>query len=99
MNKHFEDARYYLGRATEHAKEGIKEELDPLEERFRELTGREEEPQPTRLEQVQDDLKTLEERAEGETKKAIHSARERISKYRSDEAPTAEEAAGEGSAE
>jgi molecular chaperone GrpE (heat shock protein) len=93
MNKHFEDARYYLGRATEHAKEGLKEELEPLEDRFRELTGREEEPEPSRLERVQADLKALEGRAEGETKKAIHSARERISTYRSDEQPVEERSA------
>jgi len=31
MSKHFEDARYYLGRAAEHAKAGVKEELEPVE--------------------------------------------------------------------
>ena len=82
MNKHFEDARYYLGRASEHAKEGILEELEPVEERFRELTGREEEPEPSRLEKIQTELKELEERTEGETKKAIADARDRIQKYR-----------------
>jgi hypothetical protein len=86
MNKHFEDARYYLGRATEHAKEGLKEELTPVEERFRELTGREEEeePEPKRLDKIQSDLQELEGRAEGEAKKAIRSARDRIGKYRSE---------------
>ena len=82
MNKHFEDARYYLGRASEHAKEGILEELEPVEKRFRDLTGREEEPAPSRLEKIQAELKELEERAEGETKKAIADARSRIQKYR-----------------
>ncbi|WP_248896331.1 DUF7553 family protein [Haloplanus halobius] len=86
MNKHFEDARYYLSRATEHAKEGVLEELDPLEERFRELTGNEdeEEPEPSRLQKLQDDLAELEERAEGEAKTAIQDARERIRRYRGD---------------
>ncbi|PSQ39186.1 hypothetical protein BRD13_03950 [Halobacteriales archaeon SW_5_70_135] len=31
MNKHFEDARYYLKRAGEHAKLGLREELEPVE--------------------------------------------------------------------
>ncbi|WP_251328271.1 DUF7553 family protein [Haloplanus pelagicus] len=85
MNKHFEDALYYMGRAGEHAKEGVMEELDPLEERFRELTGKEEEPEPSRLETLEDDLRTLEARAEGEAKTAIADARERIDRYRSSE--------------
>ncbi|MFB6103412.1 MAG: hypothetical protein ABEJ73_12730 [Haloplanus sp.] len=84
MNKHFEDAIYYIGRAGEHAKEGVLEELDPLEERFRELTGKEAEPEPSRLENLQDDLKKLETRAEGEAKTAIADARERIRRYRDD---------------
>ena len=85
MNKHFEDARYYLGRASEHAKEGVVEELQPVEERFRKLTGNEEEPEPSRLEKVQQELKELESRAEGESKKAIADARTRIRKYRNGE--------------
>jgi hypothetical protein len=82
MNKHFEDARYYLGRAAEHAAEGLREELAPVEERFRKLTGNESEPEPSRLDRIQDELKTLEERASGESKKAISNARERIQQYR-----------------
>jgi len=85
MNKHFEDARYYLSRAGEHAKEGALEELEPLEERFRNITGREEEPEPSRLDKLQSDLKELEERAEGEAQTAIANARERIRRYRSDD--------------
>lgn len=86
MNKHFEDARYYIGRATEHAKEGIKEELEPVEERFRDLTGGEEEPEPGRLDRVQQELEELEERAEGEAKEAVGNARERIRRYRNRDA-------------
>jgi hypothetical protein len=82
MNNHFEDALYYIGRAGEHAKEGVLEELDPIEARFRELTGREEEPEPSRLEQLQEELQELERRAEGEAKTAIADARERIRRYR-----------------
>jgi hypothetical protein len=82
MNKHFEDARYYLGRASEHAKEGVLEELGPIEQRFKQLTGEEEEPEPSRIEKVQQELKELESRAEGDAKQAIRDARERIRKYR-----------------
>ena len=33
MNKHFEDAKYYLKRGGETARAGISEELEPLKER------------------------------------------------------------------
>ncbi|RLM63835.1 hypothetical protein DVK05_13055 [Halorubrum sp. Atlit-8R] len=84
MSKHFEDARYYLGRAAEHAKAGVKEELAPVEERVKELVGREddEEPEPSRLDKLQADLKELEERAEGEARDAVASARKRVAEYR-----------------
>ncbi len=92
MSKHFEDARYYLGRAAEHAKAGIKEELEPLQERVSKLVGDEpeEEPEPSRLDKLQADLKELEERAEGEAREAVTSARERVEAYRSrkDEKPS-----------
>jgi hypothetical protein len=58
MSKHFEDARYYLGRAAEHAKAGVKEELEPVEERVKGLVGIEEaEPEPSRLDRLHADLK------------------------------------------
>jgi hypothetical protein len=86
MNKHFEDTLYYLGRAGEHAKEGVMEEIGPLEARVRELTGAEadDEPESSRLQKLQDDLKELEARAEGEAKTAVSDARERLRRYRSD---------------
>lgn len=86
MNKHFEDTRYYLGRAMETATKGIREELAPVEERFRELTGREGSPEPSRLDTIREDLKELEERAEGEAKQAIADARERLQEYRAQRA-------------
>lgn len=87
MSKHFEDARYYLGRAVDHAKAGMKEELEGVEAKVRELTGREaeEEPEPSRLEALQAELKDLEERAEGEAKEAIESARAKIQAFRDDD--------------
>jgi len=92
MSKHFEDARYYLGRAAEHAKAGVKEELEPVEARVKDLVGRgkDEEPEPSRLDKLQVDLKELEGRAEGEAREAVASARERIAEYRGRETVTAE---------
>mgnify|MGYP006955942140 FL=1 len=87
MSKHFEDARYYLGRAAEHAKAGVKEELEPVEKRVKALVGaEEEEPEPSRLDRIQADLKQLEERAEGEAREAIASARARMKEYRGHDA-------------
>jgi hypothetical protein len=86
MNKHFEDARYYLKRAGETASKGVREELEPVEARFRDLTGRNEpEPEPSRLEAVKADLQALQERAEGEAEQAIAEAREKIGAYRGKE--------------
>ncbi len=82
MNRHFEDARYYLKRAGEHATEGLRMELAPVEERLRDLTGTEQEPDPSRLDRLRDELTALEARAEGEAKRAIADARERIGDYR-----------------
>lgn len=55
MNKHFSDARYYLGRAASHLKQGLSEELEPVVRRVRDRLGIEaEEPaEPeTRAERV-----------------------------------------------
>lgn len=82
MNKYFEDTRYHLKRAGETAKKGVKEELEPIEDRFRDLTGREEDPAPSRLDKIRDELEDLEERAEGEAREAIADARSRIREYR-----------------
>jgi len=92
MNKHFEDATYYLKRAGEHAKLGLKEELEPVEERVQELVGEEPDPEPSRVESVREELAELEERAEGQTKEAITDARERITAYRGGEPETEAEA-------
>jgi hypothetical protein len=85
MNKHFEDAKYYLKRAGETAKAGVSEELEPLRERVNELIDREEEePEPGRFDEVRQDLKELQAKAEGETREAIADARQRIDSYRGD---------------
>ena len=82
MNKHFEDARYYLSRAVQNAKRGVKTELEPVERRFREMTGREEEPEPSRIDTVREELGEIQEKAQGETKEAIGNARRRLKEYR-----------------
>lgn len=85
VNKHFEDARYYMKRAGETAKAGVSEEVGKVEERFRDLTGRDEEPEPGRLDEIKADLLELQERAEGEAREAIEDARGRIDAYRAEE--------------
>lgn len=80
MNKHFEDARYYLSRAGEHAAAGVKEELEPVVDRVNELRGVE--PEPSRVEKLQSDLREIEQRAEGEARERIVEARETVAAYR-----------------
>ena len=82
MNRHFEDTRYYVKRAGETAKRGLSEELEPVEQRVKKLAGKEDEPEPTRLEELRADLKGLQDRAEGEAKEAIGNARERLQTVR-----------------
>ncbi len=82
MNKHFEDARYYLKRAGETAKKGIEEELEPVEEQVRKLAGKDEEPEPGRLEEIRAELEDIQGRAEGEAKEAIGDASEKLRSLR-----------------
>lgn len=82
MNKHFEDTRHHLKRATQTATRGVREELEPIEDRVRELTGREKEPEPSRFETVRQELKEVQQKAEGEAKEAIGEARARLREYR-----------------
>ena len=48
MNRHFQDTRYYLGRAVTTAKKGLTTELEPVVRRVRQRIGREPEPEPGR---------------------------------------------------
>jgi len=84
MNRHFEDTKYYLKRAAETAKQGVEEEIEPLQERVQGLVGDEEEPEPEpgRVEQLRADLTELQERAEGDAKEAIGEARDRLDRFR-----------------
>jgi hypothetical protein len=86
MNKHFEDTQYYLKRAGSEAKRGIKEELEPVQERVERLAGKEEEPEAGRLDSIKADLKEIQGRAEGEAKEAIGEARERVEAMRQNRA-------------
>jgi hypothetical protein len=87
MNNHFEDARHHLKRAGETAKAGVSEELEPLREKAQNLMNREEdEPEPGRFEELKQELKELQEKAEGETREAIGNAREKLDTYRSQRA-------------
>jgi len=86
MNRHFEDTKYYVKRAGKTAKQGVSEELGPIQERLQAFTSGEEEPEPTRVEQVREDLATLGERAEGEAKEALETAREKLGRVREEPA-------------
>lgn len=82
MNKHFEDTRYYLKRASEHAKEGIVEELEPVEEKARELTGREKEPEPGRVEKLRAKLSEAKRRVEREVQATSAAAEAKLRSMR-----------------
>lgn len=82
MNKHFEDTKYYLKRAGKTAKMGVVEELEPVQERVQELVGEEEEPEPSRVDRIREDLKDIQTRAEGEAKEAIGEARKKLDSVR-----------------
>ena len=90
MNKHFEDSRYYLRRAARTAAKGLNEEIEAVEARLRELTGRETEPEPGRVEEIRAELERLQERAEGEAREAIGKARERLARDRTSSEETGE---------
>jgi hypothetical protein len=77
MNKHFEDAWYYLGRAFDHLRIGLEEELAPLESAMRERFGWEDEDdEQTRLDRFRSEIRKVEER------EPVRTARERIEGYR-----------------
>ncbi|MFC7140111.1 hypothetical protein ACFQMA_09730 [Halosimplex aquaticum] len=75
MNRHFEDTLYYLKRAVETAKKGVTEEVAPAEEKVRELTGREKEPEPGRIEAVRT-------KVAGEARSVVDEVRSTVGSYR-----------------
>jgi hypothetical protein len=78
MNRHFEDERYYLKRAAETARAGVAAELAPVGQRLRRRFGREEEPEPSRLERLRADGRTVVADAEHEAKSAVAGVRSRL---------------------
>jgi hypothetical protein len=84
MNKHFQDAWYYLRRAGSHLGAGLREELEPVERRVRRAVGREreEEPEPTGRERIETELRKAPRRVEKGGKKAVRRAQTRITRYR-----------------
>jgi prefoldin subunit 5 len=86
MNKHFEDSRYYLRRAAETAAKGLSEEIEAVEARIRDLTGREAEAESARMDEIRAELERLQERAEGEAREAIGKARERLGRAETEKA-------------
>jgi hypothetical protein len=80
MNRHFEDARYYLGRTVESPAKGAYYELRPFVGRAKEAVG--EEPEPEGFDAVKADVETMRDRAADEVSSKVDSARERIAAYR-----------------
>lgn len=80
MNKHFDDSRYYLKRAGEHAKLGVTETVKPYTTRLRELIGRDSEsdPEPDRLDAVRNELTSLEQKAVGRVHGVTGNARSAV---------------------
>jgi hypothetical protein len=85
MNKHFEDARYYLKRAGETAAAGLSEEIESYRDRVMAALGREDEAVPvSRLDELRAELNGLVDRAEGEAREALEDARDRLDGYRAE---------------
>ncbi|MFC7154512.1 hypothetical protein ACFQPA_03465 [Halomarina halobia] len=82
MNRHFEDAQYYLKRAGATAKKGVAREIEGVQARLQDLLGGDEEPEQSRIDQLRAELKELQESAEGEAKEAIAEARLRLDRVR-----------------
>ena len=78
MNRHFEDAWYYARRAGKHLSRGVREELEPVEERVRSATGREKEAERTRAQQWRARLKAREYEVERRARRAMRQARDRV---------------------
>lgn len=83
MNRHFHDARYYLQRAGEHVKLGLKEELEPVEHRVRALRAEKDDEEPTtRLEAIKGELEACGRTAEREVETTVATATETLAEYR-----------------
>jgi|AntRauMinimDraft_4_1070384.scaffolds.fasta_scaffold00255_12 hypothetical protein len=74
MNRHFTDAAYYVRRAAEEAASGLREELEPVEERALVLAGREPETDPSTPERVRQRAGFVEQ----EARQRVRRVRQRI---------------------
>lgn len=76
MNKHFEDAWYYLRRAGGHLRIGLEEELEPFLAAYHERFGEpDEDTEPTGLDRVKTEFEAVRHDPVG-------TARERYEEYR-----------------
>ena len=77
MNKHFEDAWYYVGRAADHLWIGLHEELQPVFDAIDERFGDEDETaaELTGFDRVRTELETV-------RRDPVGTARERFEEYR-----------------
>lgn len=78
MNRYFGDAWYHAKRAGKNAYRGLREALWPAERKVRELTGREIDEEPTRVERAKERLERVEERAETRAREIYERARQRM---------------------
>jgi len=78
MNTHFEDAWYHLRHAGSHLEHGLREELEPVERKAREMTGRERPDEPNRRQKVRRNLRDVEHEAKRRSRDAMHDARKRM---------------------
>jgi hypothetical protein len=75
MNKHFEDAWYYLGRAADHLRIGLEEELEPFLAAYHERFGEQDDEDPTGFDRVKSEFETV-------RRDPVGAARERYEEYR-----------------
>lgn len=82
MNRHFTDAKYHISRTAENVKLGIKHTAENVESAFRRAVGREKEPEPSRIDLLKEEVRDLEQRAEGEAKDAYQTVQSKIESIR-----------------
>jgi hypothetical protein len=75
MNKHFEDAWYYLGRAIDHLRIGLEEELEPFLAALQERFGEDSTAEPTGFDRVRTEFEEV-------RRDPVGTARERYEAYR-----------------
>jgi len=88
MNKHFQDTRYYLTRAFEHARLGVRESIHHGRGRVRTLIGREAEPE-SRIDRLRGAVAMQRARVDGQARTAIAGARSAVGERRERSEPVA----------